>query len=120
MLLASETVKRRRREEEEARRRREAYEKERAEKLRLIREEEEHLKQLEAQVEAWHWSQRIRAFVEAVRLTRSCERDQEGRGEEVGRWIAWATSHADRLDPLVEAAPSILDEKEKWRYGRYW
>lgn len=120
LVLASDTVKRRRREEEEARRRREAYERERAEKLRQIREEEQRLEQLEAEVEAWHRSQRIRAFVDAVRETASPENGQDGKEDQVDEWIAWATSYADRFDPLVEAAPSILDEKEKWRYPRYW
>lgn len=107
-------VARRRREQEEARRRREAFEKVRAEKLRLIREEEERLEQLNAWVDAWHSSQRIRAHVEAVREAATA---RDSLDAELERWIAWATAQADRLDPLVKAPPSILDEKAKWRYG---
>ncbi len=37
---------------------------------------------------------------------------------ELAEWIAWATSQADRLDPLAKSPPSILDGKKKW--GSYW
>jgi hypothetical protein len=38
-------------------------------------------------------------------------------GSSLQKWADWATIHADRLDPLVKAPPSILDEKPKWEHS---
>jgi hypothetical protein len=43
--------------------------------------------------------------------------------DEVGTWLRWATDQADRLDPLKESPPSILDEAEKYKpldQERFW
>jgi hypothetical protein len=33
-----------------------------------------------------------------------------------GRRIAWMNEQADRMDPMVESPPSILDRKRELRY----
>lgn len=109
-------IKRERAAAEEARRQHEAWLRERDEKLAAIREEDERLKHLMAEVDAWHGSQRIRAYIEAVRKYLVAKHGTEIEpGSEAAEWIAWATAQADRPDPLVSPRPpSILDERKKW------
>lgn len=114
----AEALKARRREEEAARKRREAWERERAEKLRLIHDEEDRLRELDTEVEAWHRSQRLRAYVAAVESATKATSDADTEDGEPAGWIGWATAQADRLDPLAESPPSILDEREEWEH--YW
>jgi len=35
-----------------------------------------------------------------------------GDGTAAGRWIAWATAQADRMDPLAKGPPAGLNAKE--------
>ncbi|MBL9084187.1 MAG: hypothetical protein JNK76_20475 [Planctomycetales bacterium] len=67
---------------------------------RVEREQAEKLKALAAR---WHESRQIRAYIAAVAGQATV---QEGNRTE---WCEWAMKQADRLDPLVEAQPSILD-----------
>jgi hypothetical protein len=114
LLKISDAVYTRRLEEEERRRRREEWERQRGEKLRLIREEEERLKHLNAESDAWHYSQRLRAYVAAVRDAVIATHGRIEEGSPCASWLAWATQQADRADPLTESVASILDEKSKW------
>src|SRR5262249_17062822 len=91
------SIKPRREKQEEQERDRLAWEDERAEALQRIREEEERIETLREQAAAWEESQRIRRFVDAVRL-----RQKRGTTTYVAdaAWLRWATEQADRLDPL--------------------
>ena len=114
LLKISEEIKENRRKAEEAARRREAFERERAAKLSLIHEEEERVKQLEAEVGAWHRSERIRRYVEVVNKAALRAHGTIEEGSDLHNWMLWAIEQADRFDPLVKSPPSILDEKDKW------
>jgi hypothetical protein len=81
-------------------------EKARRAKLELVRQEEERRKALEADAEAWHRSQRVRAFIEAVRGAVIAAQG-EGVADDVARWSAWANEHADRLDPLTRITKEV-------------
>lgn len=109
-------IKRERAAAEEAQRQHEAWLREREEKLDLIRKEDERLKHLLAEVDEWHGSQRIRAYVEAVRKYLIAKNGMGIEdGSEAAKWMEWATTQADRADPLVvPRPPSILDERKKW------
>jgi hypothetical protein len=37
-------------------------------------------------------------------------------GCELDEWLLWAEQQADRLDPLTESPPSILDELASWEF----
>ena len=113
-LLKEETRKRR-----EAQERQEAWEQQRAEKLKLIEEEENRVKRLLSETDSWHRSKQVRSYIDDVirRVEEATGPIDEGSG--TGNWIAWATAQADRLDPLIEGPPSILDEKGKWEGARY-
>lgn len=67
---------------------------------RVEREQFEKLKALAAR---WHESRQIRAYIAAV-----AEQTIVQGGSRTG-WCEWAMKQADRLDPLVEAQPSVLD-----------
>jgi len=108
-----------RREREEERRRREAWEKERAVKLPLIEREEKKLARLQKKVEAWHESQRMRQYIQAVRDAAVREHGPVEEGSEMCEWLIWAEQQADRTDPLIESPPSILDEKAKYERRDY-
>ena len=71
-----------------------------ADRQRAEREQVEKLKALAAR---WHESRLIRAYVAAVADQTTV---QDGNRT---AWCEWALNQADRLDPLVEAQPSILD-----------
>lgn len=92
-VLTAEALRARRlRQEEEARRRREAE--------RRYHIEEKRRSTLNKHVESWHVSQKLRTYLQA------CERSiTEGKGisepaSDEARWLGWAHSYADRLDPL--------------------
>ena len=102
--------KQRRAEDEEAERRREKKEREREAKRKLIAEEQERLNKLLSAVDSWHRSRRVREYVSDV-----VERVEAAHGplpqdHPFFEWVAWAEVQADRLDPLIEGPPSILDE----------
>ena len=51
-------------------------------------------------VEAWHQSQKIRAYLTAFRMQMEKWSGPVDPGTEVGKWLAWANRYADSLDPL--------------------
>lgn len=102
--------KSRRAEHERRERERKEYEKLKHEKQEAIRKEKAKLNDLETVAEDWNKSQKLRLFIEAVRQV--SDEIRIGSGEDVSDWLDWATQQADRLDPLVESPPSILDEEQ--------
>jgi hypothetical protein len=96
---------------EVAARRREAEAQKRAERRKLQAEEQARVDHLLGQAAAWRKSRDLRLFIEAVRLARLPEGAELEPDSDLARWLAWATMHADRLDPLKESPASILDEK---------
>ena len=111
-----ETRLRREREEREREERRRIRE----EKARRYKEEKERFQALEQEVESWQKSQRLRVYIEAVQRDALKRHDAIDPDSETGQWIAWATSHADRLDPLVERPTSILDEWDERQETQYF
>jgi hypothetical protein len=89
----------------------------REEKARRYQEEKTRLQVLEQDAKNWHKSQRLRAYIEAVRQDAIRRHGAVDPAGETDRWITWATAQADRLDPLVESPPSILDEWDERRDG---
>ena len=79
-----------------------------------IRKEEERLKGLDQEVDDWHRSHRIRAYIDAVRQQVAASGGEISADSKLGKWVNWAIAHADRLDPLKPSPPSVLDEKQKY------
>lgn len=70
------------------------------EEERLRREEAARLDALEEEAAAWHKSNQIRAYVEAVRTAAARQDGGPQPDPKLHHWINWALQQADRLDPL--------------------
>jgi hypothetical protein len=82
----------------------------RAEKLAIIKAERARVDSLLQWAANWRTSQNLREFIRAIESAHSAAHGMIAPDSEIGRWIAWASQQADRLDPLQESPPSILDE----------
>ena len=98
-----------RREEEE--RIRLAQEQHRANIRKAQEEELKRVAFLENDAASWQKSETIRRYIHARREAALRNGEDASPGSEMARWVEWASSCADRLDPLVVSPPSILDEK---------
>ena len=111
MVRIAEWEKAARRRQEEKQRRLDEENEKRASVIRRQQEEAASLKRLHQDADAWNTAERIRRYIAAV----------EARARETGadislggahhEWACWANAQADRIDPLRESPPSILDEK---------
>lgn len=102
--VIAERHKERRRIEVLAAERRAVEEKARLAREEAIKREQARLKGLEADADAWHKSQRVRAYIEAVRREVAARGDDTDAGT-AQAWAEWASAHADRLDPLTAGKP---------------
>lgn len=84
-----------RREDEERR----LAEQREAERRRQIEIEAQLAKELERQVSSWRLAGEIRAYLDAAK---SAGIIQTPRGMSGPEWISWATTHAQKLDPMPE------------------
>lgn len=75
----------------------------------LRRKEKEKLEALKKQSEAWHESQKLRAFLHAACQSRPSI-DPESP---FAKWLIWANQQADCMDPLKMETPLILDDGEE-------
>jgi hypothetical protein len=82
----------------------------RKEELRKLQEQERtRLAQLLKDVDAWHQSQKIRAYADAIR-THAEKNEVSDSGQELMEWVSWVSQQADRIDPLCKSPYSVLDE----------
>jgi hypothetical protein len=106
----------RRQEEEKERQRqemarlREEEQQRQAELRRKIQEEQERVSKLVTDAENYQKSQQVRAFIAAVEREHQNGNTVYVNVDEYERWIKWARDQADRLDPLSDSPPSILDQ----------
>jgi hypothetical protein len=98
--LEREQKEREWREQEEARRR----------KAEEIQKAKEKVERLLREAQAWQKAQQVRTYIEAVKQAAIQKHGYINTGSELDNWLKWATQQADRLDPLSENPPSILDE----------
>lgn len=106
-------------EREEAERQRHALEWLRVQKLHEIKDEEKRVAGLMAEANGWHDARRVRRYVEATRAFLVKRDGSIDPGSDADEWVRWASDQADRLDPLVENPPSILDERARWERSRH-
>lgn len=91
--------------------------------LRQIESEEKKVKTLEQDAASWRRAEDIRRYLEAVRESTGKMEAQDLL--KVLEWIEWAERQANRIDPLKETPPSILDGKaevlRRWEaVNRWW
>ncbi|MSN27177.1 MAG: hypothetical protein GJV46_15060 [Geobacter sp.] len=97
----------RRAREEEIRR---AREQKRWEMDSLIRKEKEKVEALKKECAAWHESQRLRAYIRAAYEAGPFDPESP-----FAKWLVWASLQADRMDPLKNSPPSVLDhDRSHW------
>jgi hypothetical protein len=89
---------------------------EREELARQIREEEQKLKDLDSWVTNWDRAEKTREFVVALRKVWAEQGHDVSPESAKGQRLVWVTQQADRLDPLLESPPSILDRKREVSY----
>lgn len=68
---------------------------------RKVEEERRRLLELEDEAANWRRSQRLRAYIEAVRRQAATNPGLMGTEKELQAWLRWASGQADRLDPLM-------------------
>jgi hypothetical protein len=73
-----------------------------------IQLEKRRVHDLEVEAENWQRATKIRAYIEAVKNMAK----EDPKSDSLTTWFSWAQQQADRLDPLMESPPSILDEEE--------
>ena len=82
----------------------------RAEKRRLMLAEQARVTSLMQDAQTWMTSQTLRRYIEAKRQRYLVEHGRIEPNDDFAHWLAWAIQQADRLDPIAESPPSILDE----------
>jgi hypothetical protein len=99
----------------------EFFRKLRWEELRELKQqidvEEARIQRLEKCAENWHRARRIREYVLAFVDWKTNQKKALRSDTALGKWAIWALQQADRIDPLAEKAPSVLDrrgELEGW------
>jgi hypothetical protein len=95
----------RRRDEREKQERIAAYEKLKSE----VRQEKKRVDELFKMAENWKRAETLRKFLVIYRNQLEREQQPIEAGSELEKWLDWAQEQADRVDPLVESPPSILD-----------
>lgn len=102
---------------EEEERQRKIKEREREiERYRLsekIREEEKKVETLDEWVTNWSRARLYREFVSALEASWKLQDEGVPKGSERANRLNWMRRQADRLDPLVDSPPSILDRKRE-------
>lgn len=95
----------------------EFFRKLRWEELRQLKQqidvEEARIQRLEKCADNWHRAKRIREFVLALVECRRKQGKVLNPDSALGKWTTWALQQADRIDPLEEKAPSIVDRKRE-------
>lgn len=95
---------------EEIRRINEEKNKKRNEILEAIENEKRKLQQLKENVKQFHNSNLIREYIAQYKIKLLDETLTPEKKQEIIEYIDWVIKQADRLDPLVESPPSILDK----------
>ena len=92
-------------------------ERRRQEEARLRAEKRERIKAEQAKVDLllheandWKRSRELRKYIEEKRQKQLMEGKTIETGSDFAQWLEWASQQADRLDPLAENPPSIIDE----------
>jgi len=66
--------------------------------------EEERRKSLEALAEKWWQAKRLRQFIEACEQALRNRSINNPEATSVASWVAWASQHAERIDPIANGA----------------
>jgi hypothetical protein len=90
----------------------EAEQKRRAAIHQKAKQERARVDSLFKEADAWHYSEKLRAYIDAATRAHVAEHGEIAPDSEFSEWIKWAMQQADRKDPLHDSPPSILDEDD--------
>jgi hypothetical protein len=91
---------------------------ERRKLTQAIKEEEDKVEILEEWTSAWVHAKNMRTFIDAYEARLVSLGSEVAPGTPDGERLAWMRQQADRLDPLTDSPPSVLDrigELKGWR-----
>jgi hypothetical protein len=96
----------RKKREDDERRQREREEEQRrwAEQQRLREEEKKRIEKLELQMSHWKRAGRIRKYAAALEEFAIKKYRKIDPDSEIGKWISWVKSYADKVDPLTDSS----------------
>ena len=83
-----------------------------------VRAEEKQVEKLDSWVTSWLRANQYRDFIAALEDTWTRAGHDLSPEAEKGKRIIWMKQQADRLDPLIDSPPSILDRKHE--LGHRW
>jgi hypothetical protein len=86
---------------------------ERYELSKQIQEEEKRVANLDSWVNSWSLANKYREFIAALQMVWTKAGNDLTPGGEKGKRRLWMKEQADRLDPLIDSPPSILDRKNE-------
>lgn len=90
----------------------ERKERERKYRLECAEHELEMENGLEAQVHNWHFSEQLRKYILAVQEKANQTYQNQSYPEDLTAWIQWASTIADKKDPLRKSLPSYTKVSE--------
>lgn len=93
---------------------------ERANLEKSIKTEQSKVNALRNAAARWSRAQQIRAFICAATDAAVQNGQPIEPGAPFGEWILWAERQADRLDPLKDSPPSIIDQKPRQESTSYY
>lgn len=77
--------------------------------VRRRQEEERRREALERESAQWAQANQIRAYVEAIKTAGEQQGCSPTAENSLGRWLNWATEHANRLDPVRQLVPVLTE-----------
>ena len=86
---------------------------ERANLEKSIKTEQSKVNALRNAAARWLRAEQIRSFISAAREAAVKSGQSIEPGSPFGDWVIWAERQADRLDPLKESPPSIIDRRSE-------
>ncbi len=84
--------------------------------IKKYEDEQNKVNKLMSDMSKWNRSVHLRSYVEAVKENHTKEHGAIEDGSDMAKWLKWAYDQADRLDPLMESPPSILDKPKPTPY----
>ncbi|MDQ7818057.1 MAG: hypothetical protein RDU14_13600 [Melioribacteraceae bacterium] len=89
--------------------------------LHEIKNEKKKLEKFLDNIKTYYQSYQMRLYIKAVEDDFVKKNGEILIGSDIEKWIKWANDQADRVDPLKDSPPSVLDNANKfssWELGR--
>jgi hypothetical protein len=120
LLKGSEAKKKSEEYFEKERIKRQKEEEERRTLLNEIKAEKKKCEELWKSVNDYYRCYQIRLYIKAVEDNYRHQHGEIMNGSNIEQWLKWANDQADRIDPLKDSPPSVLDQVSRfssWELG---